>query len=274
MALQESGIVLKRGWLASDYVERLRSASEACFQAIDAGNHEIATRFRFTPFSQSVIVPALGEFGAGDAGELLPALVRAVAADDWHCDLEQSWVRRRFAPTNAPPLYQPNCWHQDGALGVKFDGDLNTMTQMLTCWIPLCRCGQDAPGLEFVRQRLDSLVHYDELDDAALRRRFDASDFWTPEVGPRDAIVFQPEILHRTWVRPEMNRDRISVEFRFFPSDSAGKRTETRARARHRHGTGQKQYLPCQAWLGCDEVRLENSVSRREMIGAGLACWD
>ena len=95
------------------------------------------------------------------------------------------------------------------------------MTRMVTCWIPLDDCGRDRPGLEFVRGRLDSLLHYTELDDQRLRRRFAPESFWAPELRVGDALVFLDACLHRTYVRPEMTEDRLSVEYRFFPAKSA-----------------------------------------------------
>jgi ectoine hydroxylase-related dioxygenase (phytanoyl-CoA dioxygenase family) len=136
------------------------------------------------------------------------------------CRLEHSWLRRRYAPMNAPRGHHPNSWHQDGGLGVAFSsepGPQPPMTRMVTCWIALDECGRDAPGLELIRRPLDSLLHYTELDDAKLRERFPREEFWTPELNPGDALLIHPGVLHRTHVRPAMQRDRRSVEYRFFP---------------------------------------------------------
>jgi hypothetical protein len=140
---------------------------------------------------------------------------------DWVCSQEQSWVRKKLAPHPVPtPGYQLQNWHQDGALGVRFPpqpGPPVPMTQLLTCWIPLNACGVDSPGLEFVRRRQPSLLHFTELDDSALRQRFSAEEFWAPALELGDGLVFRNGILHRTHVRPEMRRDRVSVEYRIFP---------------------------------------------------------
>ena len=90
------------------------------------------------------------------------------------------------------------------------------MTRLLTCWIPLQACGSDSPGLEFVRHKMDALLHYTELDDAGLRQRFPAELFWTPNLQFGDAVVLLPGTLHRTHVLPEMSRNRLSLEYRFF----------------------------------------------------------
>ncbi len=135
--------------------------------------------------------------------------------------MEQSWVRKKFSPANAPSReYYPHNWHQDGALGVHFPPEPGTavpMTELLTCWIPLDACGRDSPGLEFVRGRQEALLHFTELEDAALRHRFEARRFWAPELEFGEGLVFLNSVLHRTYLRPEMVGSRLSVEYRVFP---------------------------------------------------------
>jgi hypothetical protein len=75
------------------------------------------------------------------------------------------------------------------------------------------------PGLEFIR-RQPALMHFTELDDTALRKRFSPQDFWAPALEFGDGLVFLNNILHRTYARPEMRQDRLSVEYRIFPVDS------------------------------------------------------
>jgi ectoine hydroxylase-related dioxygenase (phytanoyl-CoA dioxygenase family) len=138
------------------------------------------------------------------------------------CRLEHSWFRKRYAPPNAPRGHFPNSWHQDGGLGVSFTpapGPQPPMTRLVTCWIALDPCGVDAPGLELIRRPLDHLLHFSELNDATLRSRFPPEDFRAPELEPGDALLFHPGVLHRTHVKPEMRRDRLSIEFRLFPRD-------------------------------------------------------
>ena len=140
---------------------------------------------------------------------------------EWTCNMEQSWVRKKFTPLQAPAAeYHPQDWHQDGALGVRFpleSGPVIPMTELLTCWIPLNTCGRDSPGLEFVRRRQPALVHFTELDDSALRQRFPPQEFWAPALEFGDGLVFLNSILHRTYARPEMRHNRLSVEYRIFP---------------------------------------------------------
>ncbi len=173
------------------------------------------------PFSFSVRLSELPDSGEPCNVDGLYDLIVAVMDEPVACDRDQSWLRKRFAPVNAPPHYLPNTWHQDGGLGVTYPAQPDPplpMTRLLTLWIPLRACGTDAPGLEFVRRPLDQLLHYTELDDARLRHRFPPEMFWAPDVGFGDALLFLPGTLHRTHAHPGMTHDRCSVEYRFFPS--------------------------------------------------------
>jgi hypothetical protein len=228
-ALPEQGVVLLQGVFSKDLLLHLRESAEACFSRIAAGHtQELAAGYRFTPFSYSVLLAALLEFGVASREELvahlavigLNDLLADVMAGPVDCNLDESWVRKRFAPSNAPRHYHPNTWHQDGGLGVSFGLDRESvlpMTRMLTCWVPLQACGKDSPGLEFVRHPMERLLHYTELQDLDLRQRFAPDRFWAPELEFGDALLFLAGSLHRTHVRPEMVRDRLSLEYRFFP---------------------------------------------------------
>jgi len=88
---------------------------------------------------------------------------------------------------------------------------------MATCWIPLDACGREGPGLEFIRQRQPALLHFTELGDGRLRQRFDEAAFWAPELELGDVLVFRGDVLHRTHLMPDMQGDRMSVEYRIFP---------------------------------------------------------
>ena len=220
--LREQGVVLLRDAFPREVLTPLREAAEACFAEIAKGNAR--TAWQFTPFSFSALLSALAEFGPGDPFAPLKLggldeLLAEFMDGPVECRAEHSWVRKRFAPAHAPRLYQPNQWHQDGGLGVRFSPDPEVripMTRLVTCWLPLQPCGADCPGLEFVRRPLDSLLHYTELSDEGLRRRFDAHQFWAPDLRLGDGVLFLAGTLHRTYTQPEMRLDRLSLEYRFF----------------------------------------------------------
>ena len=216
--LQEQGVIVLQGVFPKSVLTRLRGSAEACFAAIEDGRApSLAAVHKFSPFSYSALLPALLEFGVSREDLLAP--VRAAGLDDLTCNVDQAWVRKRYAPVNAPRLYHPNSWHQDGGLGAVFGPGPESvipLAPLRTCWIPLQDCGGDCPGLEFVRHRLDRLIHFSQLNDLTLRRRFARELFWAPSLELGDGLLFLAGSLHRTYVQPEMRRDRLSVEYRFF----------------------------------------------------------
>jgi ectoine hydroxylase-related dioxygenase (phytanoyl-CoA dioxygenase family) len=223
--LQDEGAVLLRGVFAHDSLNKLKDAAERSFEAVETEG-SLAERHRFNRFSHSVPLSALAEFGC-DVKELtaplaapeLSELFAEAIGSTWACRMEHSWVRKKFAPAQAPD-YHAQGWHQDGALGVQFPqqaGPMPPMTELLTCWIPLQACGIDSPGLELVRGCQQGLLHFTELNDTTLRKRFQAQEFWTPELEFGDGLVFLNNVLHRTYTRSEMQRNRLSVEYRIFP---------------------------------------------------------
>jgi hypothetical protein len=226
--LRETGVAVLRGAFTADALTRLRGAAERCLAAVGA-EATVGERVGFNRAAHSVLLTGLLEFGVGNVEELLGPLdapgLAGLFADGigaaWACRLEQSWVRKKFAPGNAPRVgYHLQGWHQDGALGVRFPaepGMVVPMTELVTCWIPLNDCGVDSPGLEFVRARQEGLLHFTELSDEGVRGRFAEEAFWAPALALGDGVVFTRDVLHRTWVGPEMGRDRLSVEYRVFP---------------------------------------------------------
>jgi Phytanoyl-CoA dioxygenase (PhyH) len=226
--LRETGVALLRDLFVHDPLNRLKDSAERCFEAVETDG-SLAEQYRFNRLSHSVPLHAFAEFGC-DSKELTTPLVAPGLSElfaeaigsAWVCRIEHSWVRKKFAPAQAPVAgYHPQDWHQGGALGVQFppqDGQMPPMTELLTCWIPLHACGADSPGLEFVRGCQQGLLHFTELNDAALRRRFQPQEFWVPELELGDGLVFLNSVLHRTCTRPEMLHNRLSVEYRIFPA--------------------------------------------------------
>ena len=96
------------------------------------------------------------------------------------------------------------------------------ITQLFTIWIPLQDCGVDSPGMEFVEQKLEHLLHYSELGDAVSRQRVRPDVFCAPHLRLGDGLLLLPGTLHRTQVDSAMALDRLSVEYRFFPAEPSG----------------------------------------------------
>ena len=192
--LSDEGVVLIRAGIP---VDCLRRAAEACL-AMDASDSAAVASCP----SEELTAPWRG----------LEPLIAEALGGAFACNLEQSWVRRKFSPSRAQG------WHQDGGLWVKYPlqpGPMPAMTPLVTCWIPLDPCDASRPGLEFIRRPLEGLLHFTELDDALLRRRFPPEKFWAPATEPGDVLLFRPGVLHRTHFPPGMTKERLSVEYRF-----------------------------------------------------------
>jgi hypothetical protein len=225
----EHGVVLLRDFLSKDLLLRLKAAAVKFFQAISDGD-AIPERYLFNRFSHSALLNCLTDFGCTSEELLEPLcapelneLFSAAIGSAWTCRMEQSWVRMKFNPLQVPNrLYQPQGWHQDGALGVQFPPQIGPsipMTELVTYWIPLTPCGENSPGLEFVRRRQTALLHFTELGDSVLRQRFQPTEFSASILEVGDCLVFLNTALHRTYVRQEMRQNRLSVEYRIFPDD-------------------------------------------------------
>src|SRR5579862_2457348 len=121
--LRAHGVVLLRGVFPKEPLATLRRAAQRCFRTIEAGSQPLPERYGFNHFSGSVLVSALEDFGCAltplAVAGLDDLLTRAMG-----CALagkrEQSWIRKKYAPSRAPAGHYPNSWHQDGGLGVHF----------------------------------------------------------------------------------------------------------------------------------------------------------
>jgi hypothetical protein len=115
-------------------------------------------------------------------------------------------------------------YHQDsGSQDPRIRGVLN-------CWIPLDPgAGREAPGLEVVREpsspnfpikdfgwKSENAV-YDPvtIDSDAVQNQF-GDNLLAPVFDLGDGFVFSQDVIHRTYVTPEMTKPRINFEFRVF----------------------------------------------------------
>lgn len=221
-------MALLRSVLARESLTVLSDAAAACFAAIETGP-PVPAHYRYSRFSHSVVLPTLLDFGCSSSQDLLAPLVESglyrISSEAMGCVLTcgmgESWVRKKFAPRHAPKVHHPQDWHQDGALGVRFPVEPGAelhIARLVTCWFPLNPCGVNSPGLEFIRRRQDTLLHFTDLNDNSLRQRFEPEEFWAPTVESGDVLVFLNGTLHRTYLKPAMERDRLSIEYRLFPA--------------------------------------------------------
>lgn len=118
----------------------------------------------------------------------------------------------------ATPGPEHKVWHQDGA----FMGQVRT----LNVWVALTNCGRDAPGLEFVPERMDILktgtddaVFDWSVAPAVVDENF-SDRVVCPEYAAGDILLFDERLLHRTYITPEMTSPRYAIESWFFhPAD-------------------------------------------------------
>src|SRR3954447_14607302 len=169
--LRNDGVVLLQGSFSLEPLMRLRNAAALCFHAIESGQPLPQPR-RYNPLAHSVQITALLDFGIDSetfllvplSAPALDAMFRDLIGGPWQCRLEHSWVRKKFAPRNAPVVgYRLQDWHQDGALGAQFPlqpGPVIPAGNLATCWIPLDACGKQSPGLEFIREPQPALLHF------------------------------------------------------------------------------------------------------------------
>lgn len=241
---QTGGLALVRSALEARHVDWLTTRIGGLYQALDTARRDgdfkkvgqlVRPPEKFVPTASSftaLAALALNELTAvlqGLSGEVQQWLLQALCAQP-ACNLDQAWVRRQYAPKHYPRLHAAHGWHQDGALGFEFAAQepaANSILPMVTCWIALTACGVNAPGLEFVRERMDNLLKPSELNDPVVRDCFTKEVFWRPALQPGDALLFQGDILHRTYVTPEMTADRTSIELRFFPANQLPERLRT-----------------------------------------------
>lgn len=241
-------ISLCRSALASAKLADCKSLIDSCYEKLEAarsnGDSEAMARLvgpngRFVPTASSFTVGAV--FSDEDVRKLLSSLASGPTGDRIRnllgslvvCDLDQSWIRRQYAPSRYPPLHVPHGWHQDGALKFDFSYFPNgkfpsdALLNMVTCWIALNPCGIEAPGLEFVSEKLPGLMSPSELRPDCIQARFAPATFFRPTLEPGEALLFRGDVLHRTHVTSAMTKDRTSIELRFFPGNSLPERLKT-----------------------------------------------
>ena len=211
------GAVHVSGVLGPELLADVREAADKVFLtwaalvAADALPSELASAWtrRFIPLTYLPI-------GADRIDALLPPCFRELARRylDKEPEIEPNSHVRSIVLHRAD-AHLP--FHQDQSI-------LNR--RLLNVWIPLVECGIDAPGLEVVWGSWTELVEpapapsaafpveRARLDPAVIARRFGPASYWHPRFVPGDAMLFSGATVHRTFVTPEMTRDRMSVEFR------------------------------------------------------------
>jgi hypothetical protein len=109
-----------------------------------------------------------------------------------------------------------SAWHQDGA----FLGNVRA----LNVWAALSRCGDVAPGMDFVPRRLDEIVPAGtegaifewSVAPGVVEQVAGEGGIVRPVFDPGDVILFDEMNLHSTAADPEMPNPRYAIESWFF----------------------------------------------------------
>jgi hypothetical protein len=116
--LREQGVVLLRGVFAKNPLIQLQQAAARCFEMAEAES-SLPEQYHFNRFSHSVLLNALEDFGCSSEELVTPisapgfaSLFLEAMGCTWSCRMEQSWVRKKFAPLQAPVReYHPQVWN-------------------------------------------------------------------------------------------------------------------------------------------------------------------
>lgn len=107
-------------------------------------------------------------------------------------------------------------WHQDGAF-------LGRGIRSLNIWLSLSHSGRDAPGLELVPARLETIVEtgtegadFDWSVGDSVVQAVSGGTISRPVFEPGDALLFDHLCLHRTFKNPVMTATRYATETWFF----------------------------------------------------------
>jgi hypothetical protein len=227
-AVRHHGHLLVRGLLPQAMVDRLVDATERAFAARDAhvqGAPASETAPWFVPIPSHPRYPT----APGGIEHTMPARVMVVDSPralfeiaevfgeigidrlvgDYLGDrpvmAENKWALWRMDSQGGSLIP----WHQEISV---FDcGPVRT----LNVWLTLSACGEDAPGFQFLPQRMDSIIEPNSsfgFTDETLAGVADMSKIVRPMYEPGDAIIFDEYLVHRTQTRPDMRELRRFIE--------------------------------------------------------------
>lgn len=184
---------------------------------------------RYYPPAGGVYVKQVASFtleavlGLEKSEEILTAFVQipeihSHLPDHFVINLDQCWVRRQFPASFSG--HSPHSWHQDGALAFPFSDPgadyREGLLKMWVLWIPLCDGGDVAPGLEFIDFRQSEVRKLEALTDAKLTGEYSPSTFIKPVFKYGDVLVFDGQIIHRSYFMENMKNYRTSIGIRIF----------------------------------------------------------
>lgn len=188
-------------------------------------NHAMATAAIYASdfIEDALPAPTLDE--VFEASPVLPILKEALGGEVWlwrtACTVRKIYRGSLLDTKQELPL------HCDGATAkIPELGDT-----LVICCVPLTPFTADTPRLEFFLPRAKQLLFPDpsatsagstyatlEVTEAQMRASYPTVSAWAPEAELGDTILFDKYTLHRTYAKPEMKRERISMDVRFLAS--------------------------------------------------------
>jgi len=233
-ALQHHGSLIVRGLVSPDRIDALTSEIDSVFDGYDevaAADDAVESLPWYSPFPadgdyswtfmERLWTRKLGGVVAADSPRAIFGVLDALHGSglgpvlegylgEWPALSVKKFTLRRT------PHDAPSEWHQDGSF-------LGENTRTVNVWLSLSHCGVDAPGLDIVPQRFDSIVETgtdDSLFDWSVSRvmadRVSGGRVASPVFAPGDAVLFDQMTLHRTRVTPGMSKTRYAIESWFF----------------------------------------------------------
>ena len=144
-------------------------------------------------------------------GAGLPGLVESYLGEPVVFSAQKTVLRRAEPDVGG-------AWHQDG----RFMGEVRS----LNLWLPLSRCGDEAPGLDVVPRRLEEHVPLEEgafleiVSQETAERAAGEKGIVRPIFEPGDAMFFDEFMLHKTGSDPAMPNPRYAIESWFFAASA------------------------------------------------------
>jgi hypothetical protein len=232
-AFQHHGALWVHDFIPGEEAERLRQGIEQAFKARDA-HYAGASIEETNPWYaqirlESAVAMARGwvEDGGGvwtaDSPRMMFELIEFFQQSGL-IDIITAFLGERPALSvgkstlRRVPCTSSTDWHQDGAF-------LGETVRTVNVWASLSDCGEDAPGLDIVAQRLPYVVqpgtHGAAFDWSVGPGKVEllqqeGAPVVSPVFKPGDIMLFDQLMLHRTGIRPGMTKSRWAVESWFF----------------------------------------------------------
>jgi hypothetical protein len=227
-AIQHHGSLLVRGFVNSAEAEFLRAGIDQALQAREAFRagtpvESLAGWYEEVPLDTGALRGWLDDLWAADSPHMMYELIelyeRLGLTKVISSYLNESvglsvgkTTLRRMEPIG------DHDWHQDGAF-------LGKHVRTVNAWLTLSDCGELAPGLEIVGQRLPGVLqtgsHGAHLDwtvgrELVAEMKQQGASVVRPVFRAGDLMLFDQLMLHRTSVLPEMTERRYAIESWFF----------------------------------------------------------